>query len=608
MLNGDTIGELMLEWEAARQEGRELTVEQLCAACPQHADELRSMIRAVLKMEGVLNVTLIESHQGDSANLDGRPEPLPVIPGYEVVRIIDRGGMGIVYEARHLELGRTVAIKMIARDRLHPKLIFRFQAEAEAAARVQHPNFVQIFEIGQAGGQPFYSMEFVAGGNLAELLAKRSLSARSAAQMTLTLAHAVHAAHECGIVHRDLKPSNVMLTADGTPKIADFGLAKRLDDDFGQTHSGEVLGTPSYMAPEQAEGRKSEIGPRTDVYSLGAILYELLAGQPPFLGASPLDSLRRLLAEDPVAPTRLAPSIPRDLEAICLKCLEKSPGRRYDSAQALADDLRCFLEDRPVSARHIGPLRRTWKFARRHHQAITLCAALAVLLSIPVGFWLEQVYAQREIRQKAVEQAPTVREILRRNCYACHGQDVKDVRKNLDILNHRQLLDSARRIVVRGAPEDSRLIQRIADGSMPPEEEELHLPRVSEADLVILKDWILGGAPPFAAADAAAADPPAVPRSESAAAAKAIFRKHCYQCHKFDVAKGGIKIMHHRLLVTVRKVVISGQPDDSELFQLLTSEDDETRMPPATEARLTAEEIETIRRWILEGAPPFPKH
>jgi mono/diheme cytochrome c family protein len=604
--NDDTIGELMLEWEAARQEGRQLTVEQLCADCPEHADELRAMIGAVLNMEHVLSATLIHSSQGDRTDFDARLEPLPAIPGYEVLRIIDRGGMGIVYEARHLDLGRTVAIKMIAAERMRPNLVDRFQAEAEAAARIQHPNFVQIFEIGRAGGKPFYSMEYVAGGNLAELLRKQSPSARSAAQMTLTLAQAVHAAHECGIVHRDLKPSNVMLTVDGTLKIADFGLAKRLDDNFGQTHTGEILGTPSYMAPEQAEGRKSDIGPRTDVYSLGAILYELLVGKPPFLGASPLDSLRRVLAEDPVAPSRLVPSIPRDLEAICLKCLEKTPNRRYASARALADDLRCFLEDRPVSARRSGPLRRAWKFARRHHQVITQCGAIAVLLSIPVGLWLAQHFTEREIRQKAVLQAPVVREILRRNCYACHGQDVKDVRKNLDILNHRQLLDSERRIVVPGAPEDSRLIQRIADGSMPPEEEELDLPRLSESDLLVLKAWILGGAPPFAPADASAADEPAPPDSDVAAAAKGIFQKRCYQCHKYDVAKGGIKIMHHRLLVTVRKVVIPGKPEKSELFQLLTAKDD-ARMPPDSEPRLTAEEIEIIRTWILEGAPPFPK-
>ena len=414
------------------------------------------MIRAVLEMEHALRVTLIESHLGDRADVDARIDSLPVIPGYEVLRIIDRGGMGIVYEARHLELGRTVAIKMIAVDRMNPKLIGRFQAEAEAAARVQHANFVQIFEIGKAAGQPFYSMEYVAGGNLAELLSKRAQLARSAAQMTLTLAQAVHAAHECGIVHRDLKPANVMLTVDGTPKIADFGLAKRLDDDFGHTHTGEILGTPSYMAPEQAEGRKSEIGRRTDVYSLGAILYELLSGQPPFVGASPLDSLRRVLAEDPIGASRLAPSIPRDLEAICLKCLEKAPSPgattppgpwpticaafwKIDPSAPGAWPLAARVEIRPPPSPGDHPVRS----ARR--AAVDSRRSLAGT-------------ARRRARDspEGNHRRPLVREILRRNCYACHGQDVKDVRKNLDVLNHRQLLDSARPIVVAGALDDSR--------------------------------------------------------------------------------------------------------------------------------------------------------
>jgi serine/threonine protein kinase len=534
---------------------------------------------------------------------------LPKIEGYELVRIIDRGGMGIVFEARQLKLGRTVAIKMISGDHLRPKLVARFRAEAEAAARLQHPNFVQIFEVGQVQDRPFFSMEYVAGGSLAERLSRQPLTPREAAEFVETLALAVHAAHERGIVHRDLKPANIMLAMDGTPKIADFGLAKRLDDDSGHTHSGEILGTPSYMAPEQAEGKKDQIGPHTDVYALGAILYELLAHKPPFQGASPIDSLRLVISQEPIAPSRFAPATPRDLESICLKCLEKQPAQRYGSALALAEDLRRFLSGHPIVARHIGPPQRVWKWIRRHPQGVALYSLLGVLGFLPIILLLGNYRADAQLRRKAEEQAPLVREILQRNCWQCHGQDPRDVQKNLNILNHQQLLDSARRIVVPGSPDNSRLIQRIADGSMPPEEDEEHLPRVTEIELTILRDWILGGAPPLPPDDPVRPTPNVVPFSEVAAQAKKILHEHCYECHKYDVAKGGIKILHHRLLVNVRKgVVIPGDPENSELLHLLTTPDEELRMPQPPARRLSTDDIAVIRRWIADGAPPFPKN
>jgi mono/diheme cytochrome c family protein len=390
------------------------------------------------------------------------------------------------------------------------------------------------------------------------------------------------------------------------PKIADFGLAKRLDHDAAHTHTGEILGTPSYMAPEQAEGHKDQIGPATDVYALGAILYELLARKPPFQGATPLASLRLVIAHEPIAPSKLAPSVPRDLEAICLKCLEKAPARRYRSALALAEDLEHYLAGEPVTARHAGWVRRVWKWARRHPQRAAGCVAVGVLALVGAFVLLGEYRARRAARLLAEKQAPLVREILQRNCFECHGRDPKHVKKNLHILDYQNLLDSARRIVVPGAPQDSRLIQRIADGSMPPEEEETRLPRLSEEELVILTDWIRGGAPPFGQGDAQPAGAPA-PQSASAAKTKAIFQNRCYKCHRYDVAKGGIKILHHRLLVTVRKVVVPGHPEDSELLQLLTTSDEKERMPPAPNERLSAAEIATVRAWIREGAPPFPK-
>lgn len=620
MTTDHPIDDLMHRWENARQEGRDVSPRELCADCPQFIPELLARIQAVTDMEAVLGVTHHDPRRtvlASEANAPVDAEPLPRVPGYEIVRIIDQGGMGVVYEARQLKPSRIVALKMISNARSGPKVIGRFRTEAESAARLQHPNFVQIFQVDDVRGRPYFSMEYVTGGSLAQLLTRETPSVRRAAEIVEVLARAVHFAHGCGIVHRDLKPGNVMLTADGTLKIADFGLAKRLDDDSAHTHTGEILGTPSYMAPEQAEGKKELIGPVTDVYALGAILYEMLAGRPPFQGINPLDSLRQVVANEPTPPSRYK-TVPRDLEAICLKCLEKTPNRRYSTAQALADDLRNYLSGRPVQARRIGPIRRMAKAIRRHPQAVALGAALFVLACVALGLLVAQwrnstqavedvESAKRRLREKAEEQAPFVREILHRNCHQCHGDEFNVVEKNLNILNHQQLIDSNRRIVVPGSPGDSRLIQRIADGSMPPEAEELHLPRVTEKELAILTDWILGGAPPLPPVDPKMPPILVEPSSKLAAETKEIFYKHCYECHKSSKAESGIKIMHHRLLVTVRKVVVPGKPEESELFKLLTTDDEDARMPPRKLKRLTEQEIDTVRRWIIEGALPFPK-
>jgi predicted Ser/Thr protein kinase len=616
MSPSDQLDELMLRWEEARRAGSDRTPETLCGQCPQLTEELRQRIQAVEAMEQVLGVQTNDPHQtvvGDSKVIANLPawESLPHIPGYHVLRLLDQGGMGVVYEAIQINLGRKVAVKMISHVRHGDTLVARFQAEAAAAAQLQHPNFVQIFEVGQVRGRPFFSMEFVDGGSLAQLIARQPLSPRRAAEFMETLAQAVHTAHERGIVHRDLKPSNVMITADGTPKIADFGLAKRLDDDSGQTQTGEILGTPNYMAPEQAEGKKDQIGPATDVYALGAMFYELLTTKPPFQGASGLELLRLVAFQEPVAPSRLVPAIPRDLEAICLKCLEKAPSQRYASARDLADDLRRFLDGQPVMARRIGTVRRTWKWVRRHPQSVALAgvlvAALALLVSFPGLSWFREYRARRQVRLQAEQDAPLVREILKRNCSECHNGQPGDIKRNFDILKYPQLLEAERKIVVPGAPHNSLLMQRISDGSMPPEEEEQRLPRLSEKELEILRDWIQGGAPPFSSEEPAQPTPAVVPYSPLAARTKAIFQERCYECHKYDVARGGIKILNHRLLVTVHPVVIPGRPDDSKLFQLITSPRDDRRMPPPRNEALSAEEIATIREWIADGAPPFPK-
>jgi tetratricopeptide (TPR) repeat protein len=309
------------------------------------------------------------------------------VPGYVILSELGRGGMGVVYKARHLGLDRVVALKMVlCGGHAGADQLARFRIEAEAVARLQHPNIVQIHDVGDHQGCPYFSLEFVQGGSLAQRLAAAPLAAHEAARLLRSLSGAIEHAHAQGIVHRDLKPANVLLAADGTPKITDFGLAKRLEGDDAQTYSGAVMGTPNYMAPEQAEGRTREIGPSVDVYALGAILYEMLSGRPPFRGVTVLDTLEQVRCQEPVSPSRLQAKVPRDLETIVLKCLRKEPHNRYASAQELSDDLGRFLAGEPIRARPVSRWERTVKWARRRPAAAALIAsAVAVPLVTLVG-------------------------------------------------------------------------------------------------------------------------------------------------------------------------------------------------------------------------------
>jgi WD40 repeat protein/tRNA A-37 threonylcarbamoyl transferase component Bud32 len=323
---------------------------------------------------------------------------LPSIPGYEVLGVLGRGGMGVVYKARQIGLNRLVALKMIRPEAVaSPEHRARFRTEAEAVARLQHPNIVQIHEVGEHAGRPFLSLEFMAGGSLGQRLDGTPLPARQAAEMVQALAQAVHHAHQHEIIHRDLKPVNVLLTGDPgtplgecTPKITDFGLAKKRDDPAGQTLESAILGTPSYMAPEQAAGRVREVSPRTDVYALGAILYECLTGRPPFKGTTVDETLEQVRAQEPVPVRRLRPKVPRDLETICLRCLRKDPRRRYPSARKLADDLRRFLKGEPIRARPSSAAERVVKWARRKPAVAALTLALVLLASAALGTVLWQ--------------------------------------------------------------------------------------------------------------------------------------------------------------------------------------------------------------------------
>lgn len=339
---------------------------------------------------------------------EAAPSTTVTIPGYLIERELGRGGMGVVYLARHLALNRTVALKMIlsgdhsaTRDRI------RFLAEAEAIARLQHPNIVQLYEIGVHGDCPFFTLEYCEGGTLDTKLGGQPMAPAEAATLIETLTRAVHAAHEAGIVHRDLKPQNVLLAANGAPKVTDFGLAKRVDGGSDLTASGAVLGTPSFMAPEQAAGGGKHVDRAADIYALGAILYAALTGRPPFRAATPVDTVLQVLHDDPVPPTQLVPGIPRDLETICLKCLLKDPARRYATATALADDLRRWQDGEPISARPVGKPERLWKWARRHPTTaamLTVGALLAVGLFVG-GVWItERLRHERNVAQAAEQQ------------------------------------------------------------------------------------------------------------------------------------------------------------------------------------------------------------
>jgi len=299
---------------------------------------------------------------------------------YELLEEVARGGMGVVYKARQVSLNRIVAVKMIVAGQLaNAEALQRFIAEAEAAANLRHPNIVAIYEVGEHDGQHYFSMEYVEGQNLCALVKEKPLPAAQAAQYVRIIAEAIHYAHERGTLHRDLKPSNVLLDSFDDPRITDFGLAKQVMGASELTLSGQVLGTPSFMPPEQAAGKRGALGPPSDVYAVGAILYHLVTGRPPFVAETVIDTLRLVAESEPVSPRLLTPSVPRDLETICLKCLEKAPAKRYQTAQSLADELGRFLRDEPILARQVGTPEKLWRWCRRKPLVAGLGAGLILV-------------------------------------------------------------------------------------------------------------------------------------------------------------------------------------------------------------------------------------
>jgi tetratricopeptide (TPR) repeat protein len=375
--------------------------EEVCGTNPDLLPEVRRRWEQMCAVEAELDVlfpTPGPDPKGGMSALWHAGADLPRIPGYDVEALLGRGGMGVVYRARQLRLNRPVALKMLlAGAYAGPQERARFQREAEAVAGMRHANIVQIYDVGEHEAWPYFTMELLEGGSLAQALAGTPQPAFKVAALLATLAEAVQVAHQAGIVHRDLKPANILLTGDGTPKVADFGLARHFDGEPALTSSGDRMGTPSYMAPEQVIGKAKTIGPASDVYALGAMLYEMLTGRPPFRGETASETERQVVADEPVPPGRLNPKVPRDLETICLKCLHKDPPRRYVDAGALAADVQRFLEGRPVLARRISPLERAWRWCRRNPAGAALGLLVLVLLGLCVGgaLWVQRQQLER---------------------------------------------------------------------------------------------------------------------------------------------------------------------------------------------------------------------
>jgi WD40 repeat protein/serine/threonine protein kinase len=409
---------------------------------------LRGAVEELLKYDSGSSASdsFLASPVSRVAEFSLKPAVPPSIPGYELLEELGHGGMGVVYKARQTALNRLVALKMLLSGlAISAEHLARFRIEAEALARLQHPNVVQIFEVGEQEGRPYFSMEYVAGPSLAQLGTPQP--ARPTAQLVERIARAVYAVHRCGIIHRDLKPANILLQSvgaaedakarkgsvtvglalgdsasstvvDSTPKITDFGLAKLVKDqptDRDLTQPGQALGTPSYMAPEQAWGKVQAVGPAADIYALGAILYELVTGKPPFEGETPTETILQLLSQEPVPPTHLRPALPRDLETICLKCLEKEPRKRYASAEALAEDLRRFQAGEPIKARPVSAAERVYRWCRRRPMVAALLAVTAAsilaLIATALVYNASLQQALAKIQQQAEREHEQLAEI-----------------------------------------------------------------------------------------------------------------------------------------------------------------------------------------------------
>ena len=425
--------------------GESPKLEEFFWRFPGFAERLRRQLGLHRALAEASPRTETGREEDDGEEEHGAEREVPLVPGYKILGILGQGGMSVVYMARQARLNRLVALKVIrAKVYAEPEIAARFRDEAEAAARFQHPNIIQVHEVGEFDGLGFLVLEYASGGSLQQKLANTPQPPRAAAQMTEHLARALHYAHQRGIIHRDLKPANVVLTEEGIPKVTDFGLAKLMEREAGVTRTGDILGTPSYMAPEQARGTPGDVTASADIYALGAILYEMLTGRPPFKGATPMSTLSQVTDQEALPPGRLQRNLPREIETICLKCLEKEPRKRYATALDLADDLRRFLENRPILARRVGKAEWLWRWCRREPVKAGLAASLvaAVLLGF-MGVTTQWLRTQEKARAEALargraENAET--QALDSLYFSRIAQSRHEWRLN-NIIGARQLLD-----------------------------------------------------------------------------------------------------------------------------------------------------------------------
>jgi len=425
--NDPRFEEALVEYLRRIDQGEQVDQAQFIAEHAEFADELREYFATADRIERIA-ASPEETLDSDKPPTVSSP-PLDVVRyfgDYELLEEIGRGGMGVVYRARQVSLNRIVAVKMILAGQLaNDDDVKRFQTEAEAAANLTHPGIVPIFEVGLHERQHYFSMGFIDGESLARKVAEGPLPPREAAQIIEQVARAVAYAHEHGVIHRDLKPGNVLVDRDGRPHIADFGLAKRIEDDSTLTKTGQIVGTPSYMSPEQASGNLDEIGPATDVYSLGAILYASLVGRPPFHSANVGDTLNQVQTQDPVSPRQLNADVPRDLETICLKCLQKDPRGRYVTAQQLLDEVGRYLAGVPIHARPVSWPQRALRWARRRPTVAGMIVSSVVAALALVGIVVSLVY-QKELEKSQQETAKANEALTRTN------QQVESANRKLD--------------------------------------------------------------------------------------------------------------------------------------------------------------------------------